>query len=93
MRTKHINSWEEFESLPYEIQLALQKMAVIAIVAGGITEEIAPRSESDFAFGVTAGQFMENYMNSDAKDYKIGPLLYEPFMSHCAIQILKQHRI
>jgi len=93
MSAKHINSWEEFEGLPYEIQLFLQKMAVLVIVAGGISYDITARSESDFSFGVAAGQFMENYMSSDAKNYKIGPLLYEPFMSHCAIQILKQHRI
>lgn len=93
MSAKHINTWEEYEDLPYEVQLSLQKMAILAIVAGGITEDITPRSESDFSFGIAAEQFMQDYMNSDAKNYKIGPLLYEPFMSHCAIQILKQARI
>jgi hypothetical protein len=91
--TTIIESWEEFEKLPYEIQLSLHKMAVLAIVAGGITEEITPRSDSDHSFGMAANQFMEDYMKSDVINYKIGPGLYEKYMAHCAIEILKQHRI
>lgn len=91
--TTIIESWEEFEKLPYEIQMNLHKMAVLAIVAGGISNEVTPRSDSDHSFGMAAGQFMEDYMKSESKNYKIGRALHEQFMSHCAIQILKQHRI
>jgi hypothetical protein len=91
--TTIVNSWDEYENLPYEIQLKLQQMAIVSIVAGGLGDEITAQSEEDKSFSAAVDKFFASYLESETKNFKIGPALYEPLMTHTAIQLLKQNHI
>lgn len=88
-----VNSWEAYEQLPYNIQIMLQQMAIVSIVAGGLGDEVTANSDEDKSFSSAVEEFFKTYMNSEAKNFKIGPALYEPLMVHTAIQLLKQNHI